>query len=215
MSNPGCFGVPSVFSFTSPICGKCGSFEACRSQAHAALLSHPQQWVVRSLLEKHNAYCHREDVVLPERSEIETSRPAPKVASKNAVRFALTPEQMLLLGSLPKKVAEYLKKLMVRGIDRQVLEAAGKGENAFTAEKHRPYRLALDMLFEGGITKPALRTAYCDKLGWSESAAFSQVSMIWHLFPAMRLAENQGCALVPSPRVLSKNSSIKTKGETC
>lgn len=209
MIEPGCFGVPSVFSFTSKVCGKCDHFSSCQKKAHAALIAHPQQHVVRSLLEKHNAYVHENEEEMPEGAVLSVSRPAPKSKRESQVRFALTPEQMLLLGSLPKKVADYLKKLMVRGLDRQILEAASKGENLFTQDKHRPYQLALDMLMEGGLTKPMLRAAYIEKLGWTERASSSQVSIVWSLFKAMNLAEEQGCSLVPSPSVLRKNSFIE------
>lgn len=201
---PGCYGAPSVFSFSSRVCGKCGHFDDCQSTVHAALKSAPV-YLVSKMLHEHDAHCRMKGGVAPDGATLTTTLPAPARRCKKPVRLQLDQFQLDQLAALPKKVGDYLKKLMVRGIDKEVLEAAGKGKNAFTLDKHRPYALALDMLFEGGLTKPMLRTAYCERLGWSEVAAFPQVSMIWHLFPAMGLAKEQGCALIASPNVRTRN----------
>jgi len=202
---PGCFGAPSVFSFNSRVCGKCGQSDECQKAAHAALLAAPVH-LVGNLLREHEEYCRRKATTAPEGSVLATTLPAPVQKQRKAVRFPITDVQEELLRSLPKKVGDYLRKLMVRGIDREVLEAAGVGKNAFSVAKHRPYALALNMLFEGGMTKQMLRVAFCEELGWSDVASYPQVSMIWHLFPAMGLAEEQGCSLIASSAVKTRNT---------
>lgn len=208
---PGCFGVPAVFSFTSRVCAKCERFNQCQVEAHSSLLAAPVT-IVGKVLEQHNRYCHANGLSVPNVGNVLiTSMPTVR-PTRSPTRLEITAEQQATIDALPKKTGDYLRKLIVRGVDKEVLDAAERGENAFTMTKHRPYRVALDMLLEGGITKPALRVAYCDQLGWSKPAAFSQVSMVWGLFPAMRLAEERGASLMPLPNIRCKNSSIATKG---
>lgn len=208
MIEPGCFGIPSVFSFTSRVCGKCPHFGRCQSQAHAVLQAAPRE-LVSKLLGEHIAYCRSQNIEIPDNATLEFSQPMPVVKSKVAVRYPLTDDQLSVLVGMKKKASEYLRKLMVRGTDKEILSAAELGQNAFTPEKHRAYHLALEMLLEGGITKPFLTAAYCDQLGWSDQSAKSQTSLIWDLFPSMGLALVQGCALIAGPTVRCKNSSIR------
>lgn len=208
MIRPGCFGVPSVFSFTSRVCGKCEHHGNCQSQAHAALLGAPPR-LVGKLLEQHNEYRRAVDASTPESTTLNTTRPTPKTASKLAVRLPLSDAQLATLSGMTKRAAEYLKRLMVRGIDKEVLTAAEMGRNGFMSSKHRSLHLALERLLEGGLTKASLRLAYCEDLGWSETSAFSEVTLVWKIFQAMGLAVEQGCSLVAAPTVICKNAAIR------
>lgn len=208
MTKPGCFGVPSIYSFTSRVCGKCDHAAACQPVAHSALASAPLGVSIR-LLRQHEDHCAAVGGTLPVGATLIVSRVLPTARKAPALRLPLNEGQTALLKTLPKRSADYLKKLMVRGVDRAVLAAAKNGENGFTKTKHRPFHLALEKLLEGGITKGQLRVAYCEELGWSETSSFPQVTMIWNIFPAMGLAVEQGCALVVGPGVKSKNAAYK------
>ena len=211
---PGCFGIPSIFSFTSRVCGKCSHFQTCRVEAHAALKAAPIE-IVRHQLRAHEDYCRAHSADSGEEKKIEFTR---KVAPSKKVRslpkkIDLTDAQKAMLEALPAKVSGLLSRLMKRGVDTSVLLAAQHGNNGFDPAKHRSLHLALDMLLEGGITKPALRTAFVEKLGWAETSAFAECTLIWKVFPLLKLAVEQGASLVPGPGVRCKNESIHKRTE--
>lgn len=199
MKNPGCYGVPSVFSFTSRVCGGCGSFEGCQRQSHDTLKLLPSNPGVQAMLLKHENHLRQKEGLSPL---------VPKSRQKNTI----TEEQEQQVRSLPKKVGDYLRKLFKRGEDIKIRECAGKGENPFTEEKSRPYRVAFEYLLDGGFTKRFLRTAFMEEMGWSEASAFSQVSIVWHVFVALGVAEESGCALVPTSLVQTRGQKVRYGG---
>jgi len=195
MQRIGCFGIPSIFSFESRVCGKCKEFVECQKESEITLRRLPEGKAIHRLLVLHENFRRKQGGL----------DPLPIVAQ----RAQLSPDQESVIRDLPKKTGAYLRKLMIRGKDVEIREAAHRGENPFEVEGHRPYHLAFDALLSGGFTKPYLRAAFIEGLGWSESASFSQVSIIWKLFPALGVAEESGCALVASPNVRCNNNRVK------
>ena len=196
---PGCYGVPSIFSFNSPVCPGCMHFEGCKDSSRDALKRLPDSPGVRLALSRFVTVTEQEPMG---RKLITRAARVPK-------RMPLTEDQLAKVAELPKKAGEYLRTLFSKGMDTKVVEAAKNGENPFCKDKARPYHLAFDQLLEGGFTKGFLRVSLIETLGWSESSAFSQVSIIWNVFQALGVAQEQGCALVPTPNVRCKNSVIQ------
>lgn len=118
---------------------------------------------------------------------------------------ALTSDQKRLVESMPKKVAAYLMTLWRKGVPERVRECARRGQNPFDCGRFRPAKVAYDMIVNGGFTKQSLRVAYQDSLGWTENAAFSQVSIIWRVFQALEIGAEEGELLVPHPMLGAQN----------
>lgn len=210
MHKLGCFGIPSIFSFSSQTCAKCAEFSECQQSSHAALKSAPIA-IVGALLEAHEQYEHEHSLDTLPPKQLTVTKTAPKTTrDKRAKRFPLTQEQKTLLASITNKAAAtFIEKLFVRGLQGEIANAAKECKSAFTEEKHRPYHLALSMLFKFGFTKPVLRSAYENVLGWSKQSAATQVSITWGVLIALGLAEERGIALVASPKIITENRQIR------
>lgn len=198
VQRPGCFSAPSIFSFTSRVCNACPEFAPCQKGAESRLGALPDSPAVRTILAQHEGY-RRSQAGL---------QPLPEVKG----RAPLSEAQESLAASLPKKAGDYLRKLFARGLDVQIREGAMTGVNPFRMNGQRPYHVAFEMLMRGSITKPALRAAYIEELGWGNAAAGPQVSLVWSLFPALGIADHDGCRLVPSPMMGGQNSVNRNQG---
>lgn len=185
---PGCFGIPSIFSQTSKVCGVCPQSEPCKGRVVEALVSMPRSQKVKGLLASFGV--------------------EPKEPTKPK-RKALTSEQQEVVASLPKKAGDYLRTLYSRGRDVVIREAAKLGENPFNTFNARPWSAAFNALMRGGVSKAALKMEFVCELKWSESAAKSQVSIIWSVFKALGIAvEDHKGILKPHPSMHCDNSQV-------
>lgn len=204
--NPGCYGVPSVFSFKSTVCGACPSRDGCRGAAYQALLSVSDKTFVARFIAEHESHNARLNCPAAPRHDpsftVDVDRPRARAT------FAMTDEQKAAVAELPKKAATYLMTLWKKGIPERILEAARRGQNPFGERTFRPARLAYELLVSGGFTKQGLRLAYQESLGWTEGSAFSQVSIIWRVFCALGIAMEDGCRLVPHPKLGAQNIAV-------
>lgn len=206
---PSCFGVPSVFSFKCDVCSNCGHFTDCEESAYFALRSIAHRLPVEQALIEHERFRRAKDgdegVAAPDPLVIVEAQPR----RARVARYDLTPDQERRLSKLPKKVADYLRKLFVRGLDVKIQMAAERGENPFDGGKFCTQQVAFDMLLCGGFTKRDLKAQFMDRLDWQESSAYSQVSLVWQVFIELDIAREEGCRLIPSPRVQCNHNGIR------
>lgn len=126
------------------------------------------------------------------------------IEAKTKSKFVLSPDQQEVIRALPKKVGDYMRKLFKRGRDVEILKLAALGENPFRDDRERTYRLAFEHLLDGGFSKRSLRAAFMSELGWTEGAAFSEVSIVWRVLMTLGVAREEGCVLVPSDKVQAR-----------
>ena len=189
MVEPGCYGIPSIFSFKSEVCGSCSHASNCQSDAHSALLALKRLPIVADVLNEHNEYVHNVIVTkFPRPARVQLSKPIPVQRNNNITRVALTEEQLDTLEALPKKVQTFLRAVWARGEDKTMWEAARNGLNPFEEDRNRPYHLAYQELMKGKVSRAYLSNVIMDNLGWAYSSAYSQVSMIWRVLPCLNLA---------------------------
>ncbi|RQT26088.1 hypothetical protein DF037_20580 [Burkholderia contaminans] len=134
-----------------------------------------------------------------------TTIPAPAVASIK-VNLAMGAHEEALLASVPLRVAKVLKPMLKRGLDARARYRIANGENPFGTGSAPWLRLAGAMLVAGGFTKAKLRAEYIRAYGWSEGTAFSRVSIVVALFPALGIARLAGDRLVCAPGAVAKTA---------
>lgn len=212
MEKRSCFGIPSIFSFTSDACRGCSDFSGCQRDSHAALKGAPLR-IVRALIAEHEAFEGHQAIETPDAAVLDTTQSIPSEARvtkrKAAQRYPLTAEQKSTLSALPKTVAAFIEKLYVRHAHEEIINAAKEGRNGFSHDKHRPYYLALNMLLQSGFVRPVLRSAYQTELGWNDASAKTQVSLTWQVLIALGLAKEEGIALVASDSVKARSRNIR------
>lgn len=209
---PGCFGSPGVFSFKSRVCPTCGHFESCRNDVRAALASVPESPSIRVALIEHDRYIYAASVpvdtpVVEVAPKPAASPKAPSMRLKHP-RFEITDMQEKIIASLPARAGEELRKLYLRGKDVLIRRALIAGEEPLLEfEGHRSLKLALGML-PTGYSKNQLKCAFVDTLGWSDRSAQSEVSLIWSLLPALKVAIEQRDRLVVAPSLVAENNGV-------
>lgn len=135
----------------------------------------------------------------------------PEAPARNPVKPDLTPEQEASIAALPKKAGAYLRTLLKRGIVAQIRRCARAGVNPFPEAKYRPAHLAYELLMKGGFSKRDLRLAYAGTLGWKDSAAAPQVTIIWQVFQALEIGCEAGCRMVAHPMLAAQNQVSQTQ----
>lgn len=206
-NQPGCFGVPSVFSFKAPACAGCPARDACQEVAYAALMAAPEKGFLMRLIREHDA--NRRPA--PAGRGYDPEFTVPEVPARNPSKSELTPDQEALIQSLPKKAGTYLRTLLKRGILARIRKCALAGINPFPEEQYRPAHLAYELLMRGGFTKRELRLAYASTLGWKDSAAAPQVTIIWQVFQALEIGAEAGCRMVAHPMLAAQNQVSQTQ----
>ena len=181
---PGCYGIPSVFSFKSEVCKVCQFNQQCRKVSFEKLKGVPENIHTRNLLRDHErveaafksseGYIDPFEGVKPRKTRLKRSEAIFKVE--------LNAEQEEKLKTLPKKVAAVASALWRKGFS-----PIGK-ENPFSESGNRPYYNAFEAMRAGKVTKKGLRMAFCERMGWSETSAYSEVSIVWSLFPVLGIA---------------------------
>jgi hypothetical protein len=104
-----------------------------------------------------------------------------------------------LLATLPVRVQKVMRPLLKRGGDARARLALAKGQNPFDGRGPQWLRLAGEKLLAGGFTKGDLRRAYINEYGWSEATAFSRVSIVVSVIPALRLGRVAGDTVLRAP----------------
>lgn len=211
-----CYGIPSIFSFKSDVCEKCIEFTDCQKEAHSALTALREYPIATTMLKQHDEYVARSGRVVPSASSVNLLKSIPVQAQGKLTRYALTEGQITRISSLPKKIGNFLEKVWVRGLDKQIKEDILNGKNPFNERNARPYHAAYDLLISGRAHRSKLSSHLMEKLGWTYASAYSQVSMIWQIFPELGIAEVEDVFLVKVyPTVEHHNNEKYKQGALC
>jgi len=179
--SPGCFGFPSIFSFKSEVCSACSHNQECEREVESKLRSESDKPHVRVALKAHESARSAFSGAMS--SGAQQTREKPLVGlvkrSRAAVKYVPTDEQEAALKNAPKKVARIAMTLWGRGFEY-------KGSNPFNVTLNKTFHAAFETIAKTGrVTKKELRMGIADLLNWSESSAYSEVSVVWSLFPIL------------------------------
>lgn len=190
---PNCFGLPSVHDKDSPECAGCAVADECSDLALAKAVAFSRYVntadIVRRL-EGRSKFAPGEALVNV------TCEPVQRTTRFEQVRIDLTVPDQELLEKLPVKVAKKATLLMQSNMDREARAALRDGKNPFPFFGSKYLHLACRELLNGGFTRSSLRAVYMKELGWTEGTAFSHVSAVVSLFPALRFAQEQNGTFV-------------------
>lgn len=210
----GCHGIPSIFSFTNARCGSCSQSQSCQHASYETLLSVSDCStfsIVIAQHEKHRRSLAWEEVrlAMPHKARV-SNQPKRVNAKQKSVRLELDEHQTMLVESLPSKAGRLLAKFLKKGMDVKIRSDAFRSENPFLLSKHRSLHFCFEEAMKsGGSSKGELKVALMTNLGWSEASAFSEVSIVWKLFPALGIASTEHGILNVSPNVVGyHNNSI-------
>lgn len=204
MTHPSCFGLPSVFLASAPTCVSCASREHCVPACHQMLVSLSDKLDVSGNL----AQLERTAKVVIAQSlpatTVETTIEAPTRAALS-VKLSVDAPMQSALDRLPVRVAKVMRPLLTRGADVKARYSLANDRNPFDTTTPRWLQLAGESLLAGSFTKAELRERYIKEFGWSEGTAFSRVSIVATVLPALRLATVMGHRIVRAPSVVGKN----------
>lgn len=124
-----CFGIPSVFSFSSKTCSTCDDFGACRGKAHDELKESSNLPGIQAALVAHARFEMGLSSLIEEPQE---SPPSVEAAPRNRARkrtlLKLSEAQQDALEGVSEKVAQMATRLLKRGLDVAVYRyLAGEG----------------------------------------------------------------------------------------
>lgn len=187
-----CFGVPSIFSFKSNVCANCKEFADCQKESYSALLAIKEYPIATTMLSQHVEFMMRNGIAQSDAGALELSKPIPTHQKKKTTRYALTAEQIDRISQLPKKIGNFLEKIWVRGLEKQIMQDIRDNKNPFSEHNARPYHAAYEVLRTSRAHRSGMSNHLMETLGWTYQSAYSQVSMIWQIFPELGIAEVDG-----------------------
>lgn len=204
-----CFGIPSVFSFSSTTCVGCPNRSECLEKAHEKLRSVEETPEIKLALITFERYTFAaEPVDTCDKQEAPAFSQKPKAARPSRAKrpsFELTQDQQIRIEGLSKKAAEMARKVFQRGDDAEIRIALRAGKEPLVSTSgYRSLKLALNQL-KRGFSRQELKTCFQEELGWSTSSSWNEVSLIWSVLPAIGVAVERDERLVVAPIVMSKN----------
>lgn len=201
-----CFGIPSVFSFSSKTCSTCGDFDKCRDHSYQALKGVAQTPSIMSALIEHERFLHPIENVpdpVPQATPAANKKKRPSRAKQKF--FELTDMQQAMIEALPEKAREFARKIFKRGHDALIRAALRKNEVPLEGiSGYRSLKVALRLLNEG-FDRQTLRVAFSEELGWSYRSAWNEVSLMWAVLPAIGVAHEKRGRLVVAPSITGNN----------
>lgn len=208
---PSCFGLASVVDSRNPVCRLCQHVTPCLEAVYSSLVRFKGVIDVRDTL----AAVERDLVGRATGEPLHSVAPtlagaAPallhttiaipaRTTKVEKVKFGLTDTDKAQINAMPKKVALKLKRLLELNLDKLARVELAAGRNPFPRDGAGYLHVAADLLLRGGFTKASLRVALMERLAWSEGTAFSHVSAVVHLFPALEIAIEQDDSFVLPP----------------
>lgn len=107
---------------------------------------------------------------------------------------AASPAATGFVATLPKKVQALVEQIDKKGL--KVGDALRAGTNPF--DKPAFLRVAAHLLLKlpGGVDRNVLRAALQHKLGWSYETANSHAAQVFHLMPALGVAEDRNGKMI-------------------
>lgn len=200
-----CYGLSSVYHQDSETCQQCPDNTACEEASYAKLLSLSSRIDVRDALAR---YQNRDALGMrkPEmRVAVEITLPPPERTVKNeSVALPLTDADRALISRLPVKVAAKVQSMMMKNEDRAARLALLHGKNPFPRKGAGPLHVACEMLLHGGFDRVGLRKRLIEVLGCGESGAYSHVSFVVAMFPALRFAKEEQGTFTLHPNLRKK-----------
>lgn len=185
----------------------------CRIDVHAKLLAIPDDLpAIRIALIEHERFndAIREPVATNEVSTLHKVEERPKRASVRSKlhRFEINEAQQSIISSLPSRAGKEFRKLCLRGKDVLIHRSIREGKSPLSNDSgHRSLKVALRLLMTG-CTKGELKVAFMNELGWSDRSAQNEVSLMWSLLPALRVAIERRERLVVAPSLVAQNEGI-------
>lgn len=190
--HPGCYGLPSAVSATSPSCQECPSRGGCLFEAAQFLEQLPCNPLTKRERQSF-AITQRAYASVP-RGAGDTSTCKTVVASTRGLkRVALRSDEEALLRTLPERVAKQLRQLLERGWFDFAKTELRAGRNPATKGWKRVF---CDAILQGQATRASLALALVQKLDLTPESARVQTSVGIAIFAAGRLATEQFGQLV-------------------
>lgn len=209
-----CYGIPSIFSFKSAVCGGCKEFAGCQGESYSALLAIREFPIATTMLSQHIEHRIQTGQAQNEPTALDINKPIPSHSKAKKVRYALTAEQIGHIAELPKKIGEFLSKIWVRGLDKKITEDIAEGKNPFSLTNARPYYTAYEILRKGKAHRSHMSNELMEVLGWTYASSYSQVSMIWQIFPELGIAEINGVHMVALRPKNTEHNNENSRGYT-
>lgn len=182
---PRCYGLPSLIHRDSPHCGECPFLDECERVALNKALALSLYIDIPDVV----ARLRNREGQKGQPTAVEGVTPLTRTTSGEKVRMALTQQDFALIKQMPAKVRQKVELLMKQGKDVAAREALLRGENPFPFAGAGYLHVACELLLAGGFTRAELRKTYMQRLGWTEGTAYSHVSAVVAIFPALGIAE--------------------------
>ena len=205
---PGCFGIPSIYSFGSVTCANCPHTTGCQKESLRCLEEDfpKKTTAIVRLIDRHKRFQeslnagHTRDEAL-EAINVHVER---KRASKPL--FALSEEQKRTVESQPEAIGAALTRFWQSG-----LAYDGK-TNPFPNRGFRSLRIAFDVLKNhGSVSRKSLKEVLMQN-SYTDSAAKTEVSRICRIFEILDIGTFQGMVMrYNTPETTGHDVDIKTE----
>jgi len=207
LRQPGCFGIPSVFSVRSPKCNTCASANACVSVSRTVLsrIGDPELILTFSTMVAVNDPVER--VAQPRPLEV-------KVERATRARWAPTPTQKALIDSVPAAVGKMMRAMFRK--ETFIAQALANGENPFPNDSQRTASTMYLLLSNRvPVSKAQAKAALQSALGWASSSASVQASLIWRVFKELGIGVEDAAGLMTlNPRIDSNTTKLYYHNES-
>lgn len=177
----GCYGYVTTFNPGAETCTRCPLMKACKREAYNALKEMSGEIDVTGFIGRFA------DLAANDQEPIRMGRRVPKNSRQRLKQYMQTPNETLLVMSLPAKHRRLISGIHKKGIPVRNMVAAGS--NPF--DRYRPafLRVPCRMLIEQGcFTRPQLKQALMREFPhWSEGTAESHASVAVGVLAALKV----------------------------
>lgn len=184
--HPGCYGLPSAISESSPSCRVCPSNGSCGIEAQALLGGLPESPLIKRERQSLATTCR---VLASVRSGGEGvgSSEVVRTSCRGVKRIALSPKQEEQIALLPVQVRTAFRRLM----ELNWFEFAKAEMLAGRTSGSGWQKVFCSMLVANNCTRGALTLAFQTELGMTASSAKVKASLAIKIFSLGRLATEQ------------------------
>jgi len=183
---PACFGAPSIYSFTSQVCGACKHNTACAEEARVVLERIRDRVNVSDLLKLHDkaGTPHQARPNATQAAVAKVERTAPV----EPVTVDISPDEKAICERLNIKPAALAQNLCRKGMIARMRADFSARRNPFSDDRQKWLRVASDCLLKG-YSRQSLKQSFEAELGWSGQTASSHVSIVTPVFIAFGFAK--------------------------
>lgn len=200
MTNPGCFGSPSVFSVDSAVCRSCSSGAECQPKAHETLERIKNSVDVRDLLVRHekikaavaakNPRPHPGNPISWRELSIKDDKPVARSTERVKTEYEVSEVEMALLSKCPESVQKVAIDIVKKGYKVNFVAALNQRKNPFAGYSLNFIEIAGDLLLQGSFS----REDYTERLQRitkaQEASCRSKVSIGIAVLKALMLIES-------------------------